>query len=75
MEEEPRFGVGQTLHFNPTWVSLSLQQTLIKHLLYTVLSSGDATVCEIDTFMPSTGTCFSITTRPGCSLLHLRHGR
>lgn len=49
MSEEPHFVVERTPGFNPTRVPLSLQQTLIKHLLYTVLSSGDTTVCEVDT--------------------------
>lgn len=44
--EEPHFAAGQTLGFG---VPLSLPQTLIKHLLYTALSSRDTTVREVDT--------------------------
>lgn len=57
--EEPHFAVGQTLALIPPgWVPLSLQQTLIKHLLHTVLSSGDAAVCEVDTVYAFSSSAF-----------------
>lgn len=55
MGEESHFGVGQTLGSRFTWVPLSLQQTFIKHRLYTVLGSEDTTVCGKMWSMPCFG--------------------
>ena len=49
MEKKLHFGVGRTLHFNPTWVPLSLQQNLLSICcILCLVSSGDTAVWEIE---------------------------
>ena len=49
MDKKLHFGVGRTLHFNPTWVPLSLQQNLLSICcILCLVSSGGTAVWEIE---------------------------